>query len=315
MNIPTSRRMTVAGTLFAVGIPFAGLAGIQGSGFRSLVVVAPVTATGEGTVSVGGIPYSDSGATVEVDGRAGSHSQLKVGDVVTAYGHGGNAGKPDVIDQLILNHAVTATVESVDAAGGTFSAAGQTIHVNAQTALDPTLTLIGLTALIPGAKVQVSGWADFTGAIVASRINVLALAASTEVSGQLASLDSARHRFKINQLTVDFSGAEVEGTLQEGAPVVVGRSTFDKTGALLAGQVQLVQPLQVAAGQSGRLDGIVTSLTSATRFEINGQPVQVTSATKLNLHGAVALNAHVRADGTFDSSGVLIAGKLQTRAK
>jgi uncharacterized protein DUF5666 len=315
MNIPHSRLMTAAATLLAVCIPFVGIAGIQGSGFRSLAVVAPVTASGGGTISVGGVPYSDPGATVEIDGHAGSQSQVRVGDVVTAYGHGGNGDNPDVIERLILNHAVRATVESVDAAGGTFSAAGQTIHVNAQTALDPTLTLIGLSALLPGAKVQVSGWADSAGDIVASRIDVLALAGTTEVSGQLSSLDAARQRFKINQLTVDFSHSEVEGVLQEGADVLVGGASFDKTGALVAQQVQLVQPLQVSAGQKGRLDGIVTSLTSASEFEINGQPVQVTSATKMDLHGAVALNAHVKVDGVFNSSGVLVVSKLQTGKK
>jgi hypothetical protein len=48
-------------------------------------------------VSVGGVPYSDSGATLEVDGQTGSPAQIKVGDVVTAYGHSGNGNNPDVI--------------------------------------------------------------------------------------------------------------------------------------------------------------------------------------------------------------------------
>ena len=141
MKTPSSRLTTAAGALLAVGLPFAGLAGIQGSGFRSLAIVEPVTGIGGGTVSVGGVPYSDSGATLEVDGQTGSPSQIKVGDVVTAYGHPGNGDNPDVIERLILNHSVRATVQSVDAANSTFSAAGQTIHVNAQTALDPTLAL------------------------------------------------------------------------------------------------------------------------------------------------------------------------------
>src|SRR4051794_29737820 len=79
MKTPTPRLMIAAGTVLAVSLPFAGLAGIQGSGFRSLAVVAPVTGTSGGTVSVGGVPYSDSGATVEVDGQSGSASQIKVG--------------------------------------------------------------------------------------------------------------------------------------------------------------------------------------------------------------------------------------------
>src|SRR5215475_14542086 len=101
MKIPSSRLMTAAGALLAVALPFAGLAGIQGSGFRSMAIVEPVTGVGVGTVSVGGVPYSDSGATLEADGQTGSPSQLKVGDVVTAYGHLGNGNNAAVIERLI----------------------------------------------------------------------------------------------------------------------------------------------------------------------------------------------------------------------
>jgi len=282
----------------ATAIPVAVLAGIQGSGFHSFAVVAPVTGSSGGTVSVGGVPYSDSGASLEVDGQTGHDSQIKVGDVVTAFGHAGT------IERLILNHSVRATVDSVDLVRGTFSAAGQTVHVTAQTSLE------GLSALAPGTKVQVSGWPDSTGDIVASRIELLALGSPTQVSGQLASLDAGRHRFKVNQLTVDFGTAQVEGVLQEGADVLVDGVSFDSAGTLIAKEVQRVEPLQVTAGQSGRLEGIVTSMVSTSQFEVNGQPVRVTSTTKQHLHGAVALNARVKVDGVFDSAGVLVADKL-----
>jgi len=67
----------------AVAIPMAGLAGIQGSG-RNFALVAAVTGNLGDTLSVGGLTYSDSGASIEVDGQAGTSSQLGVGDVVTA---------------------------------------------------------------------------------------------------------------------------------------------------------------------------------------------------------------------------------------
>ncbi len=261
---------------------------------------------------MGGVPYDDSGATLEIDGQTGSPSQLKVGDVVTAYGRLGNGMSPGVIERLVLNHSVRAVVQSVDPANRTFAAAGQTIHVTAQTILDPTLALAGLSALVAGTKVQVSGWADTAGEIIASRVDVSTLGA-TQVTGRLASLDSSRHRFRINQLTVDFAGAQVEGVIEEGSDVLVAGKGFDSTGALLAKQVELVQPLVVSGGETGRLQGIVTALTSSTHFEINGQPVQVTAATKLNPSRPVALNAKVRVEGVFDASGVLIAGTVQTR--
>ena len=286
----------------AVAIPMAGLAGIQGSG-RNFALVAPVTGNLGDSLSVGGLPYSDSGASIEVDGQAGNNTQLGVGDVVTAYGHA------EHIDRIILTHSVGGTVESVDQAHGTFTAAGQTIHFGAQT------TLAGLSALAPGAKVLVSGWADSTGDIIASRVDLLTVGAPTQVSGALSSLDAGRHRFKINQLTVDYSTAEVEGVLQEGADVVVDGVSFDKNGALVAKEVQLVQPLQVSAGQIGRLEGIITQLTSTAEFEIDGQAVRVVASTRQNLHGPIVLNAKVKVSGVFDGSGVLVLTSLQSRRK
>lgn len=306
MKHPTHKLTLVAWTL---AIPIAGLAGIQGSGFHSFAVIGPVTQNLGGGVSVGGSSYSDSGASIEVDGHAGKDAHLKIGDVVTAYGHDSN------IERLILTHAVRATVESVDLAGSTFAAAGQIIHINAQTALDPTLALVGLSALVPGSKVQVSGWPDSTGDIIASRIDLLMLGSPTQVSGQLASLDAGHHRFKINQLTVDYSTSEVEGVLQEGADVLVDGVSFDKNGALMAKEVEVVLPLQVTGGQTGKLEGIITAITSSSEFEVNGQPVQVASNSKRSLHGPIALNAKVKVSGVFDNNGVLVVDKLQTSKK
>lgn len=194
-------------------------------------------------------------------------------------------------------------------------AAGQTVQVNNQTVLDSALAQAGLSALLPGAKVQVSGWADSTGNIIASRVDVQTAAEPTQVSGEVSSLDASRHRFKINQLTVDYSTSEVEGLLQEGADVVVDGVSFDRNGTLVAKDVQLVQPLQVTAGQTGRLEGIITEITSTVEFQIDGQPVLVTAGTKQNLHGAIALNAKVKASGEFDSNGVLVLGSLQSSRK
>lgn len=300
MKHPTTKLTIVS---LAVAIPLAGLAGIQGSG-RNFALVAPVTGHLADSLSVGGLLYSDAGASIEVDGQAGQSSQLEVGDVVTAYGNGNH------IERLILNHSVRGTVSSVDPAGGTFTVAGQIIHVGAETTL-----AVGLSALIPGTKVQVSGWADSTGDVIASRVDLLIAGVPTQVSGEVSSLDADRHRFKINQLTVDYRTSEVEGVLQEGAEVVVDGVSFDNNGALVAKEVQLVQPLQVTAGQTGRLEGIITQLTSTTEFEIDGQSVRVTATTRENPHGPIALNAKVKVSGVFDGNGVLVLDSLQALRK
>lgn len=300
----------IGATLIALCEPPSGSAGIQGSGLRRFAAIGAVTSTGA-SISVGGTSYSDSGASVDMDGSPANQSQIRLGAVVVAYGHASNGRNADVIDQLVEDHAVRGSIDSVDAVSGSFVAAGQTIRVNPSTVFGASLLSAGLTALVQGQAIEVSGWPDSTGAIVASRVDLLERADITQVVGQVSSLDPLRHRFRINQLIVDFSEAEVDGDLQEGTAVRVQGAGFDPSGTLLADNVEIEPPLQVSSGLSGRLEGIVTAVSSPDSFEVDGAPVEITSTTKSNPNVTVRLNARIKVSGVFDSRGVLIADKLQ----
>jgi hypothetical protein len=301
----------VGATVIALCEPPSGSAGIQGSGLRRFAAVGAVTGTGP-SLSVGGTQYTDSDASVEVDGNPSTESKIRLGELVVAYGHA-SIGKPDVIDHLVDDHAVRGYIDSVDVTGGTFVAAGQTIIVNASTVFGTSLLSTGLSSLAQGTAVEVSGWPDATGMIVASRIDLLARVDITQVVGQVSSLDPVRHRFRINQLTVDVSEAEIDGTLQEGAEVRVQGAGFDQSGTLLADTVEIEQPLQVSPGNSGRLEGVVTTISSTNSFEVDGEPVELTQNTKMNANATVRLNARIKVSGVFDTRGVLVAEKLEVK--
>src|SRR5882757_7915682 len=94
MNIPTKYGlnrvlpplMTAGLVTLAVLAATSSSAGIQGSGYRSLLVVGTVTDTVNGkgnTLVVSGIPYSTSRAAFQIDGHAGYPAQIHAGDVVS----------------------------------------------------------------------------------------------------------------------------------------------------------------------------------------------------------------------------------------
>jgi len=93
MNIPTKHGFSkVLPSLMSTGVAITTVlaamsssAGIQGSGFRSLLAIGTVTEPVEGKsdiIVVGGIAYSTSGAVIKINGHAAAQGQINKGDVV-----------------------------------------------------------------------------------------------------------------------------------------------------------------------------------------------------------------------------------------
>jgi uncharacterized Zn-binding protein involved in type VI secretion len=125
-------------------------------------------------------------------------------------------------------------------------------------------------------------------------------------------LDAASQTFRINSLTVNYQNAAVGGVLVDGADVVVQGAKVAPGGALIANQVDLTQVVNNQPGFDGRLEGLITSLSSSSYFEVEGQPVAVDAHTKLHLKTPLALDVEVEVTGTFDANGVLVASKVQS---
>jgi len=295
--------------LMAAGAP----AGIQGSGHRSFLAVGTVTSVDSAGISVSGVPYSTSGTSVEIDGAPGSQTQLQLGDVVTVSGTDGTGQSQAVADQVSFSGNVRGPVSTTDVSGGTFLVLGQTVRTDSQTLFSGSLKRAALAGIRPGDVVEVSGFENTQGEIVASRIDAEAANSSLRVTGAIQLLNMTQHTFRIDSLVVDFSNAAVQGFLADGVMAAVEAPAHGSPASLLASAVDVLPGLTSAPGSEGRIEGIITDLPSNTYFEVNGVPVSINSQTKINPNVRLILDAVVRISGQFDVNGVLVANHVQAK--
>lgn len=291
-------------------------AGIQGSGLRVFAAIGTITAVGSGGVTVGGVDYSTSGARVNIDGHPGRQDQLHPGDVVSIRGTLIQAGRLHIAaaSSVSFSGNVRGEVSGVDAPAGTFFVLGQTVHVSPDTQFDPRIQPAGLQGLQSGAAVEVSGFADDSGDIVASRVSRVGRSAVARVVGTVRNLDPQQKTFNIQSLSVSYANAVVRGTLSEGTSVAVQGPQPAGNGILSATQVVVATAQHAQPGAVGRIEGLITDFASANYFEVDGQAVTVDSLTHLNLHVPLGLNVYVRVTGVFDGNGALAARKVQSKA-
>jgi hypothetical protein len=200
---------------------------------------------------------------------------------------------------------------------------GQRVRVDASTLFDDSLAS-SLTSLRVGQVVEISGFRNAAGEIVASRIEAgSATARGFEVTGVVSGLDSVARKLKIGTLTVDYTTATLRdfpaGGPQNGDRVEAKGITVNAQGELIA--TSLERKVALAGATTGarvEIEGLVTRLLSPTEFEIDGRRVQLPAGTVIEFDGDVRLDlaedVKVEVEGTLNADGVLVAVKLKLKA-
>jgi len=321
MHKPTRAR---AGSALALGVGLASLfvgcggemtAGIQGSGSP---VAAGVTAVGPinafGSIFLDGVEYSTSGAQIHVDDQPGTEADLRVGQIITLKGTVNPDGLTGTATDVSYSGDLRGPVTQVDVDGGTFVVLGQTVRITDATLFDDSFQAPALTGLPVGVVVEVSGFADSNGNLMASRVDPSSAASGFRVRGTVQGLDTTAHTFTINTLTVDYGGVSPNGTLANDAIVSVQGTSLSAGGALIATRVQVFAGLGAAAADQGRIEGFITAFVSNADFTVNGLRVTTDAATQFDLKGVtLGVNVPVKVRGTFDASGVLAAAKVEVK--
>jgi hypothetical protein len=288
------------------------MAGIQGSGAPVAAAVTSVgPISGFGSVILGGVEYDTSAAQVRIDDLSSTETQLKVGQIITLKGSVNDDGKTGKATDIQFVSDLRGSVTTIDVDNSTFVVLGQTVRVDDSTLFDDSLQLATMQA---GAFVQVSGFTNAAGEIVASRIDPAQTGASLQVKGTVQALDTVAHTFRINSLTVDYSTATPPTSLANGIMVVVRGSAFGTDGSLIAPIVQAIGSPTFAANDKGQVSGVVTTFTSASDFVIGGLHVVTDGSTVIAPTGAtIALNSRLDVQGTFNAAGALLASKIQVK--
>ena len=319
-RITMSRWMTaVAAVLIAACGGGSSSSGVTAGIDRGGIVTATGAISGFGSVHVNGVHYVTTGATITLDDNPGTESDLRVGQVVRIEGRIEQDGINGTATRVIFDDEVEGPVQSIDLANSRLVVLGRTVQVSTQTSFDDRISPRSLEGLAVGDRIEVSGPVATTGLVAATRVERKAAQASVEVKGAITALDTNARRFALSQLTVSYASAQLNG-FASGQPAngdyVEAFGTVDGNGVLVATRVE-----KESGGSAGNADeqadyeGLITSFVSATDFAVAGQRVTTTASTAYEggTASSLALDVPVEVEGRFNSSGVIVATKVQFR--
>lgn len=285
------------------------IGGIQGSGRT----VSIGTITGFGSIFVNGVEFATSGVRIDIGDRSGTEAELRIGQVVTVQGTVNANGTTGTASRVTFTANAEGPVTQLNIAAGTFVVLGQTVRVRGNTHFDDDIVPSNIEGLAtPGIIVEVSGFPAANGEISATRIEREDPGSDFEVKGVAQGLDTNRRTFRVNALTVDYSGTTPEGALADGSMVEVKGRAFTASGALIATRVEVSGGIGATANDKVELEGLITRYASNTDFDVSGQRVSTTASTQFDLKGVtLGLDVRVEVDGIMDASGVLVAREVE----
>ncbi|MDB6160684.1 MAG: hypothetical protein JWO04_4390 [Gammaproteobacteria bacterium] len=291
------------------------VAGIQGSGSPTPAAAAAVgPITGFGSVFVNGVEYITSNAQILIDQQPGTEAQLHAGQVVAIKGNVNADGVTGTATEVSFNGDAQGPVAQIDLTNNTFVVLGQTVRVTGSTLFDDAIQPWDLTGLQMDTLVEVSGFANAAGEIIASRVDLKSAGSNLQVKGVIAGLDMTAHKFRIDALTVDYGTSSATPTLANGSIVEVQGTTLISTGELVATKVEVLQGVATTVNERADIEGIITSFTSSADFTLQGQSVITDANTQFVLHGvSLGVNVEVDVRGTVNASGALVANKVEVR--
>jgi hypothetical protein len=271
--------------------------------------------TGFGSIIVGGVRFDDSNARVEdADGALRSRDELRLGMRVQVDGGaiGTDAGgarnatatRVRIGSELLgpITGAVSASVIEV---------LGQSVQVRASTVVDGVAG--GVTVLQPGDIVEVAGFVEpgtASDAYVATRIERRSVApAAYRVRGIVR--DLAGSVLRVGSQSFDLSGVSAPSGLANGVFVRLTVAT-QQVGGRWPVTAASIDARRIDDRDDAEVEGLITALTSTTRFAVDGVEVDAGAARFNDGTAGVVLGARVKVRGR-STGGQLIASEVELR--
>lgn len=299
--------------------------GIGGSGITRGVITST-----SNSATVAGTTYDDAMATIRFDGVVDPGRMLDVGMTVTILGtRNGDSGVADEIDfdDAIEGPVESVSVDSTDLRKKDVVILDQTVHVE-----EGRTVFVGtrFATLAMGNVVEVSGFRDADGDILATRVEFVSTDPTPEIElkGVVSGLDDSMNpaEFMIGGITVFFDPTGVStdlsdvpgGVLMDGDFVEVEgdlRADGVTVDADAGGRIEVEEPLGGDVGDF-EIEGIVSDFVSLADFEVDDQPVDASGFGVLfepNDPSFVADGARVEVEGML-VGGVLVASEVRQRS-
>jgi hypothetical protein len=303
----------------ACDVGSGGFAGIGGSGYISTGSV-----NGFGSVFVNGVEFETDSTIFEVEDASGSQQDLRIGMVVQVKGSINADGVTGVATAIRYGDQLEGPIEGSLSSGlidenadGTekyFRVLGTNVVVDAaNTVFDST----GFASLALNNLVEISGYFDQNQVLHATYLRLKAASfdagATVEIEGNISALSATT--FTIRNLTVNAGSANVSGLpngLQNGVYVEVKGTYNAAMGVITAREVESEEIQYKEDGSEVSIEGYVTRYNSDSDFDINGFPVNASSAQFEPANLRLAVGLKVEAEG-YVNNGVLIAEEVESR--
>ena len=294
--------------------------GIGGTG----IIMGRVS--GFGSLFVNGVEFDTSNSTFIYEGvTGGDQSGIRVGMVVRITGE--DDGVTGLAESVEYASLFEGTITSKAIAGnetGTLVAMGQTVTIDADTVYDDSVftTSTPLSQLPLGTVIEVSGFSDGNGNVLATRVEVKAQSYGGEtldVKALVSNLDTTYKTFTLGGLSIDYSAITLPDGIVDGI-YVEAKGTL-QGDILSASDVQIEDDgdLTIAAdGEDAELEGLVTGILTVTAdstlFTVNGQQVLVDANTRFESSDASSLNIGqpLKVSGVMDGI-TLVAASVELK--
>ncbi|CBL45802.1 Hypothetical protein HDN1F_22190 [gamma proteobacterium HdN1] len=262
------------------------------------------TIDGFGSVIVNGVRYNTDGADFKVKEKSGTQADLRVGQVVTLLADGTTA------THVIYDLSLEGPISAFNGQNG-FQVLGQNVITNSLTIFEDT----ALAALGVGSQVEVSGYVDASGNLVASFVGLDSDDNDeVELRGTISHLDESAKTFQLRGQKINFSNVsewDLEGaTLRDGLRVEVEGSL---SGLVLNATSIEAEDEDFDEGTKLTISGLISGLDINTKtLLVNGVKVQFSANTKLDDFNLSALvdGLSIEVEGRVDAQGVLIAEEM-----
>jgi len=264
-----------------------------------------ITALGSATVN--GIRYDTNATTVAVNGQAAQVADLKPGQVVAINGNVNLSKLTGTADEINSAATVVGPVGVIEAPQLHLIIMGQSVYTNAETVFDPSINPITYAGLSIDDTVEVSGFRNAAGEVIATRIAPDTTSTSQQVIGTVSGADVINMRLSIDGLTVDYSSA-TQNDLPGGAPVngqlVIVRGSL--TGDILvANEIAGLATATTTPGERALVSGLVTRFATVSDFDLNNFAVTTDANTEYHdgAAGDVKIDTEIIVDGEITAGG------------
>jgi hypothetical protein len=269
--------------------------------------------TAFGSIFVNGVEYAIDKAHIDLDGRAAGPSQLQVGQIVAVQAVLNPNSTTGSATSVSFTGDVVGPISQLDPTRRSLTVLGQTIQLDDVTLFGEGIQPGGIGSLQKGMILEISGFPDASGNLLASRIDLVA-GGPLQVRGIVQTLDAGAQTFRINDLTIDYSGVVPGGKLVNGTTATVQAVEYPTAGTLHATRVQASSGIGGTANEQGQLEGLITSFKSADEFYVGDQLVLASSSTRVMLRGKpLAPDLAVKVIGVFTASGALMAHEIHVK--